>query len=134
MTVNFPEIQPTTCSFTPPSFPITESSSQSGVRSYRIWSSKPSDGILDLGFENITEANADLILTAYIDAKGPVDQLLLPPIIFSGMTNPSLLEKFSQSASGLGWFFLNGEPPPMERVPGRRLSTRVRLRAELRFS
>jgi hypothetical protein len=134
MMVDFPDIQPTSCSFTPPSFPITESRSQSGVRSYRIWAAKKSDGILDLGYENITQFNAGRILAAFNDAKGSIIELLLPPVIFNGITDPVLLSNFSQSGSGLSWFFVNDDPPVIERVPGGRCSTRVRLRAELRFS
>jgi len=133
MTVNFPEIHPTGCSFTPPEWAITESRSQSGVRSYRIWASKPSDAILDLNFENISEANALAIVQAHAAARGPIEDLVLPAILFSGISNQTFVNLFSQSQSGLSWHFVNGEPPVLERVPGRRYSTRVRLRAELRF-
>lgn len=134
MTVSFPSVHPTSCSFTPPEWSITESRSQSGIRSYRIWASKPSDALLDLGFENISESNAFAISQAYIDAKGPIDNLLLPPILFSGISSQSFVEIFSQQGSGLSWHFVVGEPPVVERIPGRRYSVRVKLRAELRFS
>ena len=133
MSVSFPVIQPTGCSFTPPEWAITESRSQSGVRSYRIWASKPSDALLDLSFENISEANALAIVQTHTSAKGPIEALILPSILFSGITSQLFINIFSQSQSGLSWHFVNGEPPAIERVPGRRYSTRVRLRAELRF-
>lgn len=134
MTVKFPEIKPTSCSFTPPQWPITESRSQSGVRSYKIWSSKPSDGLLDLGFENIPENHAFRIIRTHLLAKGPIEDILLPSIVFHGIEDEGLLDFMSQKESGLFWYFVNGEPPVLERVPGRRYTTRVRLRAELRFS
>jgi hypothetical protein len=134
VTVEFPAVQPTSCVFTPPEWAVTESRSQSGVRSYRIWASKPSDGLLDLGFENISEEDASAIIQAHFSAKGPIDDLSLPPIIFFGIKDRKLLNFFSQNNSGLTWHFINKEPPAIERVPGRRCSTRVRLRAELRFS
>jgi hypothetical protein len=133
MTVNFPDIQPTGCLFTPPEWAITESRSQSGVRSYRIWASRPSDALLDLSFENISEANALAIIQAHASAKGPIEALILPAILFSGVTNQTFVNLFSQSGTGLSWHFVGGEPPAIERVPGRRYSTRVKLRAELRF-
>lgn len=134
MTVNFPAIQPTACSYTPPRFPVTESVSKSGVRSYRIWGNKRSDGFLDLTFENKTQSETAAILGAFNDAKGMVEDLNLPGIIFNSITDASLLQEFSQSGSGLKWYFINDEPPPVERVQGgRRYTTRVRLRAELRF-
>lgn len=135
MTVNFPAIQPTACSYTPPRFPTTESVSKSGVRSYRIWGSKRSDGFLDLTFENKTQSETAAILGAFNDAKGMVEDLNLPGIIFNSITDASLLQEFSQSNSDLKWYFINEEPPSIERVQGgKRYTTRVRLRAELRFS
>jgi hypothetical protein len=133
MTVNFPSIHPTTCSFTPPEWSITESRSQSGVRSYRIWANKPSDALLDLGFDNISETNAFAISQSYVDARGPIEDLILPSILFSGIGNTTFIDIFSQANSGLAWHFIVGEPPVVERVPGRRYSVKVRLRAELRF-
>lgn len=133
MSVNFPEIHPTGCVFTPPEWAITESRSQSGVRSYRIWASRPSDAILDLTFENISQIDAFAILQAHASARGAIEDLILPSILFSGITDQGFANLFSQAGSGLSWHFVNGEPPAIERVPGRRCTTRVRLRAELRF-
>lgn len=135
MTVNFPAIQPTSCSYTPPRFPTTESVSKSGVRSYRIWANKRSDGLLDLAFENINESGAAAILEAFRETKGMAEDLNLPSIIFKSITNSDLLAEFSQSNSSLKWYFINEDPPVIERVQGgKRYTTRVRLRAELRFS
>jgi hypothetical protein len=133
MTVAFPPIQPTGCSFTPPTWSITESVAQSGVRSYRIWSSKPVDALLDLAYNNITESQAEAITQTYLDAKGPITDLSVPALVFSGITSTTFRNIFSQEGTGLLWYFAQGQPPVMERVPGRRYSTRVSLRAELRF-
>jgi hypothetical protein len=89
--------------------------------------------LLDLSFENISEANALAIVQTHTSAKGPIEALILPSILFSGIVDQLFVNIFSQSQSGLSWHFVNGEPPAIERVPGRRYSTRVRLRAELRF-
>jgi hypothetical protein len=89
--------------------------------------------LLDLSFENISEENAFAIVQAHASAKGPIEALVLPSILFSGIVDQLFVNIFSQSQSGLSWHFVNGEPPAIERVPGRRYSTRVRLRAELRF-
>ena len=89
MTIDFPAIQPTECSYTPPRFPTTESVSRSGVRSYRIWANKRSDGFLDLRFENIDQVSAAAILNTFENAKGIVEDLALPSILFNSITNPS---------------------------------------------
>lgn len=135
MSINFPAIQPTACSYTPPRFPTTESVSKSGVRSYRIWANKRSDGLLDLAFENIDQSGAAAILGAFESAKGMVEDVSLPSVVFKSITNTELLAEFSQSGSSLKWYFINEDPPVIERVQGgKRYTTRVRLRAELRFS
>lgn len=133
MTVAFPAIHPTGCSFTPPSWTITESVSQSGVRSYRVWSNKPTDAVLDLTFTNITEAQAKGILDAYTAAKGNLEDLSIPSVVFTGIQDVTFRQLFAQEGTGLLWYFIAGQPPTVERVPGRRYSTRVSLRAELRF-
>jgi hypothetical protein len=131
MTVNFPAVQPTACAFTPPEFPFTTSVSQSGVRSYRLWGNKASDALLDIEFRNISEANGAAILNAFKQAKGPIEPLTIPSIIFSGVSNSTLIAELSQA--GASWYFDRDNPPTVERVPGRRVSVAVKLRTELRI-
>lgn len=133
MTVNFPAIHPTSCSFTPPQWSITESVSQAGVRSYRVWSNRPSDATLDLQFNNISEASAEAIMAAYTSSRSGLDDLTLPPVVFSGMQSQSFKDLFSQYGTGLKWYFVYNNPPVAERIPGRRYSIRVLIRAELRY-
>ena len=131
MTVAFPAIQPTDCAFTPPEFPFTTSVSQSGVRSYRLWGNKASDALLDIKFQNTSEANGAAILNAFKLAKGPVEPLSIPSIIFSGISDSGLIAEISQA--GANWYFDRDNPPTIERVPGRRVSVAVKLRTELRI-
>lgn len=133
MTVDFPAIHPTSCSFTPPRWPITESVSQAGVRSYRVWANKPSDALLDLQFNNISEASAEAIMTAYTSSRSGLDDLSIPAIIFSGIQSQPFIDLLSQSETGLKWYFVYDNPPVVERVPGRRYVIRVLIRAELRY-
>lgn len=131
MSVTFPSIQPTSCNYTPPEFPFTTSVSQSGVRSYRLWGNKASDALLDIEFRNISEANGAAILDAFKQAKGPIEPLTLPSIIFSGLSNAGLIAELSQSTAI--WYFDRDSPPSLERVPGRKVSVTVQLRTELRL-
>jgi hypothetical protein len=132
MTVNFPAVQPTACKFTPPQYPVTETRAQSGVRSYRLWGNLPSDAVLELQFTNISDFNAGAIVESYLAAKGPLEQVILPAIIFNGIEDETLLQILSQTSTQ--WFFVNQSAPTVERVPGRRSSVSVQLRAELRIS
>lgn len=131
MSVPFPAIQPTACKFTAPQYAITETRAQSGVRSYRLWSNKPSDAVLELDFTNISNNAAGRIVDCYLAAKGTLTAVTLPSIVFNGVDDQALLRSMSQS--GMQWFFLNESPPTVERIPGRRASVSVQLRAELRI-
>jgi hypothetical protein len=131
MSVNFPSIQPTACKFTAPQFPVTETQSQSGVRSYRLWGSLASNATLELEFTNISNNSAADIVNCYTNAKGPLIQVVLPAIIFNGLSGTNLEQVLSQ-ANG-PWYFVGQSAPTVERVPGRRASVSVQLRAELRI-
>jgi len=132
MTVQFPSIQPTACKFTAPQYPVTETRAQSGVRSYRLWSNLPSDAVLELGFTNISNTDAAKIVECYLIARGPLERVVFPLVIFNGIQDPGLLRILGQTETQ--WFFLNQSTPTVERVPGRRASVSVQLRAELRIS
>jgi hypothetical protein len=97
----------------------------------RRYGDKPSDAILQLGFANISNSQADSIRAAFDSAFGGVDSITLPSIIFKGDTQ---LQARSTAllALGLRWFFIDEEEPRIQSViPG--ISTAsCRLRAELR--
>ena len=132
MTVQFPAIQPTAHEFTAPEWPVTQRRAQSGVRSVRQWGDKASDGTMTLTFANITQAAAAAITAAHDAARGIVDDVLLPPIVFKAVDDPAALAMLSAPGPGLRWYFTG--PPQGSRVPGgKRMTMRVELRAELRL-
>jgi hypothetical protein len=133
MAVTFPSIEPTSRSFVAPKWPTTGTTSQSGVTTRRLWGSLPSQAQLSLGFANITDDNAALILAAYNDAKGATTDLTLPSIIFNGASTnlANWLSTFSTGA-GMKWFFTE-EPPTVESIAPGRSSVSLRLIAELRL-
>ena len=130
MTVQFPAIQPTEDRFVGAVWPVTETRSQSGVRSVRLWGSVPSDAGMVLKFSNITQAQAGLIGAAYNAAKGPVDDVEFPAIVFKNLTDANLLAFLARSAgTGMKPYFVGG-PPQGSRVQG---GSRVTLGVEFRF-
>jgi len=132
MTVQFPAIQPTAHEFTAPEWPVTQRRAQSGVRSVRQWGDKASDGTMTLTFANITQAAAAAITAAHDAARGIVDDVLLPPIVFKAVDDPAALAMLSAPGPGLRWYF--AKPPQGNRVEGgKRITLRVELRAELRM-
>jgi hypothetical protein len=134
MTVNFPAIQPTATSFVMPEWPTSETVSLSGVRSYRLWADKASGAILRLEFANISNANKWAIDTAHQAARGHLEDLSLPAIVFNGVIDAALLAFLQQPGAGTKWYFIKGSPPDGSRVPGRRWTVKVDLRSELRLA
>lgn len=135
MSVNFPAIAPTSRSFVPPKWQSTKIKSQSGVSTTRIWGSKPSDGQLSLTFNNISTDVGALILSAYNEAKGAGDNLLLPSEVFAGESE-IMMQWINSNINEMGykWFFDNENPPSMDAVAPGICSMRVNLLAELRLS
>ncbi len=135
MATPFPGIQPTSRSFVAPAWQTTTETSQSGVITRRLWGSRPSRATLNLQFNNINDTNASAILSAYNSAKGSVDSLTLPDIIFNG-ADSSLKLWLDSSATGAGllWCFTEGSPPQVESIAPGLSNVSVSLTAELRMS
>ena len=135
MATAFPEIQPTGRSFVAPAWQTTTETSQSGVVTRRLWGSRPSRATLNLQFNNINDANTSAILSAYNSAKGSVDSLTMPEILFNGAT-ATLKSWLESSATGAGliWCFTEGSPPQVESIAPGVSNVSVSLTAELRMS
>jgi hypothetical protein len=135
MATSFPSITPTARRFTPPQWPTTEQKSQSGVVSRRLWGSRSGNAFLQLIFNNLSDTDTSSILTAYENAKGPIDELTLPTSIFAG-ADATLTTYLNTTATGTGliWSFSDGSPPTVESVVGGRSNVVVTLVAELRMA
>lgn len=135
MTTAFPSIEPSARSFKPPVFPVKSHVSQSGVTSRRLYGSLPGKASLSLRFDNITDTQTSSILSAYNAAKGPVDDLSLPTLLFAG-ADVVLTTYLDTSAfnANLVWSFAEGSPPAVQSVAPGRSSVSVNLVAELRMS
>lgn len=134
MAIAFPSLTPSSRNITAPTWPTTSSTSQSGIKSKRLWGSKPSQLTLALSFDNISDANATQILVAYQSAKGGVLELDVPSEIYGGLSL-DLLAWVDQNSTGSGmkWYF-GEESPTIESVAPGRSSVRVTLVAELRLT
>jgi len=135
MTTAFPSIKPSGRSFKPPTYPVKSHVSQSGVTTRRLFASLPSQAELRLRFNNISDTDTSAILNAYNTAKGSVDSLTLPSVLFDG-ADATLTSWLNASATGasLLWCFAEGSPPQVESVAPGRSNVSVSLTAELRMS
>jgi len=62
----FPTIKPNSRSYTPGEYPTQEFVSLDGTKTYMRYGNKRSESTLDLGFDNITDSEADEILDNYV--------------------------------------------------------------------
>jgi len=100
-----------------------------------LWGSKPSRATLNLQFNNVDDTDTSAILNAYNTAKGSVDSLTLPGILFNGAdTTLKNWLNGSSAAAGLLWCFAEGSPPQVESIAPGRSNVSVSLTAELRIS
>ena len=127
---NFPAVTPTAMDFTAPEFPVRSNTSLSGVVSRRIFGNRGSRSVLNLSFENLTDAVATEFFDAWNEAKGQLENLILPAAVFSG-ADASLTTYLSNGGDQLVWHF--AEPPRLERVKPGVSSVRVTLEATRDF-
>lgn len=135
MPTAFPAIEPSNRRFKTFEFPTTSQKSQSGVTTRRLWADRPSNATLDLQFRNISDSDTSEILSAYSTAKGPIDELSLPLVLFSG-ADSTLQTYLNTSATGadLVWSFAEDSPPVVESVAPNKSTVSVKLVAELRMN
>lgn len=133
MTIQFPAIQPTADSFVAPDWPTTETRSQGGVRSVRLWGDKASDAGMSLTFANKTLAEIGLIVKAHHDARGRVEDMAFPAIVWKNLTDSNLLTYLARNNTlGLRWYW--AAPPQGDRTQGGSRGTMTcEFRAELRL-
>jgi hypothetical protein len=131
--VAFPAIVPTSRTYVPPRWPVTEARAQSGAVSTRLWGSLPGDGLLNLGYANITDASAALFIDAHRLARGPVIALVMPAEVFAGAAG-ALAAAISAANTGLTWHFPQDDPPRVDSVIPGRSSVTVNLIARLRVT
>ena len=115
---SFPSVKPSSRSYKPGEFPQTKFEAQNGVKTIMRYGKNRVNATLSLGFVNIADADAALILDNYKNVNSDWDY-----VTFSsengtaGVENTSLSNYFKESGSGLKWRY--SEPPKVTSVyPG----------------
>lgn len=126
----FPEVTPSSMDFTAPEFPIKTNTSLSGVVSRRAFGNRGSKAVLSLSFDNLPDATAVEFLNSWKLAKGQLESLSLPSIVFNGASS-ELSSYLSSGGDALTWHF--SEPPQLQRVKPGISSVRVVLEATRDF-
>lgn len=133
--MTFPNMRPTTRSFTMGDYPSTTYRSLSGVTFRRNFGNKQTGYTLDLQFKNIGD-NEELkvnsgttlqILQHYIDVDGTLETFTVPSRVFAGMDDA--IEDLIQAPSNIKWRY--AEPPKVQSVKTGMSTVTVKLVGEL---
>ena len=102
--VDFPAIKPTSRSYNPGTYPSTTFESLDGTKTHLRFGNKRVNATLTLGFSNISDADAGLILANYENVNSDWDYVTFDRgYATSGVTDTSLLAYLKESGSSLKW-------------------------------
>tara|TARA_B100001094_G_scaffold34481_1_gene28648 strand:+ start:40 stop:447 length:408 start_codon:yes stop_codon:yes gene_type:complete len=108
--VAFPTIKPTSRSYRPGTYPSTTFESLDGTKTHLRYGNKRVNATLQLGFSNISDANAALILANYEDVNSNWDYVTFSSANGTvGVESTSLSNYFKEVGSGLKWRY-SGPP------------------------
>ena len=135
MAANFPNIRPTTRSFTMGDYPSTTYRSLSGVTFRRNFGNKQTGYTIDLQFKNIGDSaelrpnsgTAYQIMQHYINVDGTLETFKLQDHVFDGMSES--MESLIQAPSAIKWRY--AEPPKVQSVKAGVSTVTVKLIGEL---
>jgi len=126
----FPSIRPTGRSYSPGQFPTKVYRGLSGATVKRVFGNRSFGHVIDLQFENISDADTKAILDHYYGQFGSYARFALPDAVFSGMS--TTLKVVVQTPANILWEY--AEPPQVESVFNGRSTVTVRLIGELNYS
>ena len=108
--VTFPSVKPSSRSYSPGKYPSTTFESLDGTKTYLRFGNKRVEATLTLGFSNITDADAALILANYENVNSDWDYVTFSSANGTvGVDSTSLSNYFKESGSGLKWRY-SGPP------------------------
>ncbi len=107
---SFPSVRPSSRSYRPGEYPQTQFEAQNGAKTIMRYGKNRVNATLTLGFSNISDADAALILANYEDVNSDWDYVTFNGgYATAGVTDTSLLAYLKESGSGLKWRY-SGPP------------------------
>ena len=124
MAVNrfFPNIKPSSRSYTPGTYPQVEFVAQNGAKTVLRYGNKKVDAKLSLGFTNITDSQASEILNLYEEVNSDYDYISFTSAnALAGINSSSLVNNMAEKDSnGVKLRYRFDGPPSISSVrPGR---------------
>ena len=121
--IDFPNIKPSSRSYTPGKYPQTEFVAQNGAKTVLRYGNKKVDAKLTLSFTNITDSQANEILKKYEEVNSVYDYIHFPSdSSIAGVNNVALRSKFQErdtSGNTLLRYRFDGPPTVTSVVHGR---------------
>ena len=120
--IDFPNIKPSSRSYTPGTYPQTEFVAQNGAKSVIRYGNKKVDAKLTLGFTNITDSQANEILEKYEEVNSVYDYISFGLTNgLAGINNNDLIFKVDEAdPNGVRLRYRFDGPPTVTSVrPGR---------------
>ena len=121
--IDFPNIKPTSRTYTPGKYPQAEFVAQNGAKTILRYGNKPVNAKLTLGFTNITDAQANQILEKYEEVNSVYDYIHFPSdSSIAGVNNAALRSRFQErdtSGNTLLRYRFVGPPTVTSGRPGR---------------
>ena len=107
---NFPSIKPSSRSYNPGEYPQTKFEAQNGVKTIMRYGKNRVNATLQLGFANISDADAALILSNYENVNSDWDYVTFSSANgTAGVGSTNLSNYFQEVGSGLKWCY-SGPP------------------------
>ena len=115
----FPQIKPSTRSYTPGEFPQSVFESQNGTKTVVRFGNKAVNSRLSLTFNHITNAEAEAIMKNYEDVNSTWDYVVFADANATvGINDSKLSSRMREAGSGLRYRYA-GPPTIQSSVPGR---------------
>jgi len=111
----FPTLQPTSRDFSPGDWPIKRFNSQSGAEVRILYGSQRTNAKISLGYDNISDANAQLFLDDYAAQIGTLRTFDLPAAVRTGWSGSA---GSIDAPTGTKWRY-ESEPAVRAVRPGR---------------
>jgi len=118
----FPNIKPSSRSYTPGTYPQVEFVAQNGAKTVLRYGNKKVDAKLSLGFTNITDSQASEILDLYEEVNSDYDYIIFTvKDALAGVNSSNLINNMSETDSnGFKLRYRFDGPPNVSSVrPGR---------------
>lgn len=110
----FPTLTPSSRNYASGDYPVKTFRAQSGAESRILYGSRRTGMTLDLQYDNITDANAELFLDHYDETKGTYITFTLPTVALTGWSgNKDAIDV----ATGNAWRY-DGPPQITNVRPG----------------